>query len=52
MDDSTRICVCGWIDVLEDQYQSVLFLVEINGDGTIPFNSDQLNQFYLQVTKQ
>jgi hypothetical protein len=35
-------CICGWVDVLADQYKAVLFLVE-QGEGSTPFTADHMN---------
>lgn len=39
-----KACVCGWVEVLDNDYDAALFLVE--GDGALPFTADNLNKIY------
>jgi hypothetical protein len=40
-------CICGWVDLLGDQYKAVLFLVEkIERDHSIPFNKKNLDGIF------
>ena len=42
-----QACVCGWVDVLGDNYKTVLFLVEKTGrGGSRPFNAGIMNQIF------
>jgi hypothetical protein len=42
-------CICGWVDVLKEDYQAFLFLVERdNPENAIPFTGENLNQMYNQ----
>ena len=36
-----QACICGWVDVLEQEYKAVLFLVEKEGNGEIHMCSPQ-----------
>jgi len=42
--DILQSCICGWVDVLGDDYKAVLFLVEKNGD--ISFTLENINKIY------
>jgi hypothetical protein len=38
-------CICGWIDILKEDYRAVLFLVETDSpEKSIPFSADNMNQ--------
>ncbi|MEP6846383.1 MAG: hypothetical protein ABI861_10285 [Panacibacter sp.] len=40
-------CICGWLDILENDYKAVLFLVEKQaGDKAHAFTEDNLNNIY------
>jgi hypothetical protein len=40
-------CITGWIDFLGNSYESVLFLIEREGNSnTIEFNVENLNKLY------
>ncbi|MCC8425869.1 hypothetical protein [Mucilaginibacter sp. UR6-11] len=45
--DVLKVCICGWVDVLDDDYKAVLFLVERQEteDG-IPFSEKNLNNIF------
>ena len=40
-------CICGWVELLEDQYKAVLFLVEkdMAGKGSL-FTKENINKIY------
>ena len=38
-------CICGWVELLDNEYKTVLFLVEKNGDGKL-FTKEKLNIIY------
>lgn len=42
-----QACICGWIELLEDEYKTVLFLVEKTVKTGIPFSKENLNKIYL-----
>jgi hypothetical protein len=45
-----RACICGWVDVLGEDYKVVLFLVEKkNGNGSILFSADNMNSIFNKV---
>jgi Beta-ketoacyl synthase, N-terminal domain len=38
-------CICGWVDILKEDYRALLFLVETDNPGkAIPFTGEQMNQ--------
>ncbi len=40
-----KSCICGWVDILKEDYRAILFLVETDGlENTMPFNADNLNK--------
>lgn len=42
-------CVCGWVDILKEDYRAFLFLIESeNAGNAIPFNAAQMNKLNLQ----
>jgi hypothetical protein len=42
-----QTCICGWVELLDDQYKSVLFLVEKEKAGqNILFTKENLNKTY------
>lgn len=45
-----QTCICGWVDVLTEDYKAVLYLVEKNASQTsAPFSADNLNNIYLSA---
>jgi hypothetical protein len=41
--DVTDVCICGWTDILGEDYKAALFLVERSpADGAIPFTATRL----------
>jgi ribosomal protein L30E len=46
--DLLEACICGWVDVLEQDYKAVLFLVEKEkGEQSLPFSKDNLNNIFI-----
>jgi hypothetical protein len=42
-------CICGWVDILKDDYRAILFLVEMAGpENAMTFTSENLNQLNQQ----
>jgi hypothetical protein len=42
-------CICGWVDILKDDYRAILFLVEMVGpESAMNFTSDNLTQLNQQ----
>lgn len=40
-------CICGWVDLLEDDYTAVLYLVEKKEDGTFPpFTKSMIHKIF------
>ena len=42
---SARACICGWVDVLGEEYKAALFLVEEAG-GATPLSAENINQLF------
>lgn len=46
-DNVLQACICGWVDVLNDDYKAVLFLVEkAESADAIPFSGKNLNTIF------
>jgi ribosomal protein L30E len=46
--DLLQACICGWVDVLEEDYKAVLFLVEKEkGEQALPFSKDNMNSIFI-----
>ncbi|MEX6688112.1 hypothetical protein QTN47_11435 [Danxiaibacter flavus] len=43
---TTKLCICGWVDVLGEDYHATLFLVENAGDDTILFNKANMDKIF------
>jgi len=44
---NTEMCICGWIDVLAQEYKAVLYRVEKTKRGkAVPFTIDNIKNFY------
>ena len=42
-----QTCICGWVDVLNDEYKAVLFLIEkTKKEQAIPFLASNLNAIF------
>jgi hypothetical protein len=42
-------CICGWVDILKEEYRSILYLVETDSsENAITFTADNLNQLNQQ----
>ncbi|MEI9944619.1 MAG: hypothetical protein WDN26_10420 [Chitinophagaceae bacterium] len=43
-----QACICGWVELLDDQYKTVLFLAEKerNGGTTTLFTRENINKIY------
>jgi len=39
-----NVCICGWVELLGDEYKAVLFLIE--KDGVMPFKTENINKIY------
>lgn len=43
----TDLCICGWVDVLEENYKAVLFLVSTKKrNAVLLFNKENLNNIF------
>jgi len=42
-----KVCICGWVDVLGQDYKAGLYLVEKNGtDKSVPFSIKNINSIF------
>ncbi|MFC0518673.1 hypothetical protein ACFFGT_30945 [Mucilaginibacter angelicae] len=42
-----QVCICGWVELLGDEYKAVLFLVEKEEkEGSMPFNIENITKIY------
>jgi hypothetical protein len=42
-----QACICGWVDLLQENYKAVLYLVEKSENSTsVPFTADTMNNIY------
>lgn len=42
-----QACICGWVDVFEQDYKAVLFLVEKKKtEASVEFSAEQLNEIF------
>ncbi len=45
--DILQACICGWVDVLGDNYKAVLFLVEkTNSQQVVVFSADNMSNIF------
>lgn len=42
-----RVCICGWVDILDENYEAVLYLVENEGKEEDLFTVNNINNLYL-----
>jgi 3-oxoacyl-[acyl-carrier-protein] synthase-1 len=51
-DDTLQACICGWVDVIDEDYKAALFLVEKqHGANAILFNADNMNELFTSDIK-
>lgn len=43
-------CICGWVDILDDEYHAVLYLVEKKGNGRTNFFTEENIHHIYQIT--
>ena len=41
-----KVCVCGWVDILDEKYKAVLYLVESEGKEDKLFSVNRINNIY------
>jgi hypothetical protein len=41
-----QLCICGWVDVLDENYKAVLFLVSTNAQQNLLFTQDNMNSIF------
>ena len=47
--DILQVCICGWVDILQEEYKAVLFLVEKQkGNVAVPFSAENMNSKFKQ----
>jgi 3-oxoacyl-(acyl-carrier-protein) synthase len=45
--DILEACICGWVDLVGDEYKAALFLVEkIKGEGALPFTEKNMETIF------
>jgi ribosomal protein L30E len=45
--DILQACICGWVDVLGEDYKAALFLIEKNNAGAhVAFSPDNMNRIF------
>jgi len=45
--DILQACICGWVDILQEEYKAVLFLVEREkSENTVPFSAENMNEIF------
>jgi len=50
--DILQACVCGWVDVLGEEYKAALFLVEKKEtEKSIPFSAENMDLIFNKVNK-
>ena len=43
--DLIKNCICGWVDILKEEYRAILFLIEPGyADQAVTFTAEHLNQ--------
>jgi len=48
--NSMKLCICGWIDVLEEDYKAVLYLVSTKKkEGMLLFTEENMNSIFKSV---
>ncbi|HMG11465.1 MAG TPA: hypothetical protein VK609_23280 [Mucilaginibacter sp.] len=42
-----QVCICGWVELLGNEYEAVLFLIEKEEkEGSMPFTIENINKIY------
>ena len=41
-----QACICGWVDLLEEEHQAVLYLVEKGTTACHPFTKENMNKIF------
>jgi len=45
--DTLQACICGWVEVIGEQYKAALYLVEKPGNrNLVPFDVENINKIY------
>ncbi|HEY4198825.1 MAG TPA: hypothetical protein VGM63_24965, partial [Mucilaginibacter sp.] len=45
--DILQTCICGWVDVLDQDYKAVLYLVEKkNNNSVVPFSPENMDSIF------
>jgi 3-oxoacyl-(acyl-carrier-protein) synthase len=51
-DNTLQACICGWVDVIDEDYKAALFLVEKQpGTNTTLFNADNMTKLFTSDIK-
>jgi len=47
---SIKLCICGWVDVLEENYKAVLYLVSTKKqEGVLLFTEENMNKIFRSI---
>ena len=50
INNNIQLCICGWVDVLNEDYKAVLFLIATNKQpGMLLFNEENMNEIFKTV---
>ncbi len=50
INNNIQLCICGWVDVLNEDYKAVLFLIATNKQpGMLLFNEENMNAIFKTV---
>ena len=45
--DILQACICGWVDILQEEYKAVLFLVEKqHGEDAVLFSAENMSEIF------
>ena len=49
-EEKLKLCICGWVDVLDEDYKAVLFLVGEDGQTSLKdFSEQNMNEIFKEV---
>ena len=52
LNNKIKMCICGWVDVLQEEYRAVLFLVTKNTDRQfLRFTKENMNNLFKEPIK-
>ena len=45
--DVVKACLCGWVELLDENFEAMMLLVEKNGNpGSMAFTVENINKIY------